>query len=160
MKMECEYCGTILKTEVTLKHHQKTAKYCLIKQNKTSKFEHTCRFCEASFAFKSLLYKHLKICKSNILLIQLQHLVEKSYELYFDKKQIQNMSCPTEFTKEHSFLASPVSLILSDTDFFNKPIKSKRILDESQKVTSEYLLSFDEKFHRECIKASLSDIWV
>ena len=138
MKMECEYCGTILKTEVTLKHHQKTAKYCLIKQNKTSKFEHTCRFCEASFAFKSLLYKHLKICKSNILLIQLQHLVEKSYELYFEKKQI----------------------IPFDTDFFNKPIKSKRILDESQKVTSEYLLSFDEKFHRECIKASLSDIWV
>ena len=136
--MECEYCGTILKTEVTLKHHQKTAKYCLIKQNKTSKFEHTCRFCEASFAFKSLLYKHLKICKSNILLIQLQHLVEKSYELYFEKKQI----------------------IPFDTDFFNKPIKSKRILDESQKVTSEYLLSFDEKFHRECIKASLSDIWV
>jgi len=153
MKMECVYCGTILKTEVTLKNHQKTAKYCLAKQNKTSEYEHKCCFCEASFTLKSLLYKHLKICKSNIPLIQLQHLVEKSYKLYFDKKQLQNTSRPTEFTKERS-------LISDDTDFFNKPIKSKRILDESQKVRTEYLLSFDEKFHRECIKASLSDIWV
>ena len=151
--MECVYCGTILKTEVTLKNHQKTAKYCLAKQNKTSEYEHKCCFCEASFTLKSLLYKHLKICKSNIPLIQLQHLVEKSYKLYFDKKQLQNTSRPTEFTKERS-------LISDDTDFFNKPIKSKRILDESQKVRTEYLLSFDEKFHRECIKASLSDIWV
>jgi hypothetical protein len=153
MKMECVYCGTILKTEVTLKNHQKTAKYCLAKQNKTSEYEHKCCFCEASFTLKSLLYKHLKTCKSNIPLIQLQHLVEKSYKLYFDKKQLQNTSCPTEFAKERS-------LISDDTVFFNKPIKSKRILDESQKVRSEYLLSFDEKFHRECIKASLSDIWV
>lgn len=155
--MECVYCGAILKTEVTLKNHQKTAKYCLTKQNKTSEYEHKCCFCEASFTLKSLLYKHLKTCKSNIPLIQLQHIVEKSYKLYFDKKQVQNMSCPTEFTKE---LTSPVSLISDDTVFFNKPIKSKRILDESQKVRTEYLLSFDEKFHRECIKASLSDIWV
>ena len=160
MKMECVYCGSILKTEVTLKNHQKTAKYCLAKQNKISEYEHKCCFCEASFTLKSLLYKHLKICKSNIPLIQLQHLVEKSYKLYFDKKQVNNLICSTEFTKESSFLASPLALISSDTDFFNKPIKSKRILDESQKVTTEYLLSFDEKFHRECIKSSLSDIWV
>ena len=139
--MECEYCGSILKTELTLKNHQKTAKYCLIKQNKNFE-EHKCCFCKASFVLKSCLYKHLKICKENIPLIQLQQLVEKSYELYFNKKNIQN------------------NVRDKVTIFFNEPIKAKRILDESQKLIPEYLLSFDEGFHKECIKHCFDDGWV
>ena len=145
MKMECVYCGSILKTELTLKHHQKTAKYCLIKQNKNFE-EHKCFFCKANFILKSSLYKHLKICKENIPLIQLQQLVEKSYELYFNKKNIQD--------KLRDNVKDNVSI------FFNEPIKAKRILDESQKIIPEYLLSFDEGFHKECIKHCFDDGWV
>jgi hypothetical protein len=63
--MECEYCEQILQTQSSLKQHQKTAKYCLSKQNKShSEEEHTCNFCSKSFTLKSSLEKHLRICKS------------------------------------------------------------------------------------------------
>jgi hypothetical protein len=63
--MECEYCNQILKTAGALKKHQNTAKYCLIKQNKSAPEEHSCIFCGTSFTLKFTLDTHLKICKMN-----------------------------------------------------------------------------------------------
>jgi hypothetical protein len=63
--MECEYCNKILKTLSSLKLHQKTTKYCLIKQNKHPSQEYRCNACSASFTLKSTLQNHLKICKEN-----------------------------------------------------------------------------------------------
>jgi hypothetical protein len=89
--MECEYCKQILKTQSSLKQHQKTAKYCLFKQNKShSEQEHTCNFCSKSFTLKSSLEKHLRICKENnpVIQEQLQLLDEKSNELEQIKKKL------------------------------------------------------------------------
>ena len=63
--MECEYCNKILKTLSSLKLHQKTTKYCLMKQNKQPSQEYRCNACNASFTLKSTLQNHLKICKEN-----------------------------------------------------------------------------------------------
>ena len=63
--MECEYCNKVLKTLSSLKLHQKTAKYCLAKQNKMPEEEHSCNACGVSFTLKSSLHSHLKICKEN-----------------------------------------------------------------------------------------------
>jgi len=61
--MNCEYCGTILKTLSSLKLHQKTAKYCLSNQTNTTTEEHSCTACSKKFNRKSSLDNHLKICK-------------------------------------------------------------------------------------------------
>ena len=63
--MECEYCKKVLKTSSSLKLHQKTTKYCLIKQNKVVENEFSCFACGIGFTLKSSLYSHLKICKEN-----------------------------------------------------------------------------------------------
>jgi hypothetical protein len=88
--MQCEYCQKILSTLSTLKHHQKTVKYCLAKQNKEPIKEYTCSFCGVGFAVKSTLNSHLRICKSNTPIIheQLQLLDSKSKDLDNSNKKI------------------------------------------------------------------------
>jgi hypothetical protein len=88
--MQCEYCEKVLTTLSSLNHHQKTVKYCLAKQNKEVIKQHTCSFCKTSFAVKSSLNSHLRICKSNTPVIQeqLQLLDEKSLELLETKQKI------------------------------------------------------------------------
>ena len=63
--MECEYCKQILKTASSLKQHQKTAKYCLSKQNKKLSNDHICVACGKEFTRKSSLDDHVQICKEN-----------------------------------------------------------------------------------------------
>jgi hypothetical protein len=86
--MECEYCKQILKTQYSLKQHQKTAKYCLTKQNKNIPKDHVCNFCGTFFTLKSTLLSHLKICKSRNQ-NELNILDEKSRELLYVKKDLE-----------------------------------------------------------------------
>ena len=80
--MECKYCQTVLKSLSSLNQHQKTAKYCLSKQNKNPIIEHDCSFCGTKFTVKSALYGHLRICKANTPIIQ-----EQLHELDVIKKE-------------------------------------------------------------------------
>jgi hypothetical protein len=63
--MECEYCKQILKSASSLNQHQKTAKYCLSKQNKKLSNDHICVACGKEFTRKSSLDDHVQICKEN-----------------------------------------------------------------------------------------------
>ena len=89
--MECEYCKHLLKSTASLKLHQKSAKYCLAKQNIVAE-EYICTFCNTPFTLKSSLQKHLRICKANTPLVQeqLQLLDEKSNELSCVKKDLES----------------------------------------------------------------------
>jgi hypothetical protein len=152
MKMECEHCGAILKTLSSLNQHQKTAKYCLVKQNKSINTEYKCCFCNAEFTLKSSLHKHVKICKANTPMLreQLQLLNEQFHELSLIKKDLESKLV--------------VKVPYSINDFQDdKPIKSKRLLHELYPISPEYFISFDEDFHRECIRVVLNDcrkLWV
>ena len=70
--MECLYCKTVLKTISSLNQHQKTAKYCLSKQQKKPEKQYECCFCNTGFTVKSALHSHLSICKANTPIIQEQ----------------------------------------------------------------------------------------
>ena len=88
--MQCEYCEKVLSTLSSLKHHQKTAKFCLAKQNKEPTKEYICSFCGTAFAVKSTLNSHLRICKANTPVVQEQlHLLdENSRELTIAKQKL------------------------------------------------------------------------
>jgi hypothetical protein len=88
--MECTYCKAILQTAYSLKQHQKTAKYCLSKQNKDILHEHLCGACGKGFTRKSSLDDHLKICKANIPSVnQLQQILdEKNRDIFALKKEL------------------------------------------------------------------------
>ena len=138
--MECVHCGSILKTEYSLKQHQKTAKYCLVKQNKPINHEYICCFCNTSFTLKSSLHKHVRTCKVNIPMLQI--LNEKINELssvvkrdlHTFKEFQHNISCLLPFGED------------------TIPIKAKRNLEDIYPISPEYLISFDEGFHRQCVK--------
>ena len=158
--MECVHCKAILKTSLSLKQHQKTAKYCLIKQNKPVEKEYECCFCTTVFTLKSSLHKHIKICKANnpVLREQLKLLNEQFHELSLIKKDLHS----SVFSATHP--SHGVGLRnLQETYKFqellpfgeDKPIKAKRILEDTYPITPEYLISFDDSFHRECLRATL-----
>ena len=88
--MECEHCHHVLTSLSSLKHHQLTAKYCLVKQNKEPVKEHICSFCGTAFVVKSTLNSHLRICKANTPVVQeqLQLLDENSRELVITKQKL------------------------------------------------------------------------
>ena len=103
--MECTYCKAILQTAYSLKQHQKTAKYCLSKQNKDILHEHLCGACGKGFTRKSSLDDHLKICKANIPSVnQLQQILdEKNRDIFALKKELDiALQTIEELRKENS----------------------------------------------------------
>ncbi len=62
-KYLCEFCDHKLSTEVNLKKHQQTAKYCLKAQGKVISSAFTCEYCDKKFTQKSNLQFHAKSCK-------------------------------------------------------------------------------------------------
>jgi len=103
--MECKYCKSILQSVYSLKQHQKTAKYCLSKQNKDLLHEHSCSACGKGFTRKSSLDDHLKICKANIpSIIQLQQILdEKNKDIFSLKKELDlSFQIIEELRKENS----------------------------------------------------------
>ena len=62
--MECKYCNQVLKTQLSLKHHQLTAKYCLAKQNK----ELECSFLREKEFEKKLSEKDKIISEQKIII--------------------------------------------------------------------------------------------
>ena len=65
--MECEFCSKILKNEITLRNHQKTAKYCLRIQDeniiKNKNF--ICKYCYKKLSENRQLQKHELKCLKN-----------------------------------------------------------------------------------------------
>lgn len=64
MKLVCEFCQNSFTTNIILKNHQKTAKYCIEKQNKKSDITKifNCDGCKKEFLKKSNLTRHEKSC--------------------------------------------------------------------------------------------------
>ena len=62
----CEFCNSCFTTSYNLKNHQKTAKFCLSKQNKPVEETYKCEFCNKGFNLKTVYNNHIAICKDKI----------------------------------------------------------------------------------------------
>ena len=90
----CQFCQAILSSSASLKHHQKTARYCLKKQGKKSdKYE--CKSCESTFTTKRKMLNHQQSCllyMSNQMNIKHNNeLTKKDTYIYELKKQIREL---------------------------------------------------------------------
>jgi len=64
MKLTCQFCNKTFITNTVLKHHQKTAKYCLKLQGKGDiEGEFKCEGCNKTFTRKDFYSYHINICK-------------------------------------------------------------------------------------------------
>ena len=68
--MECNFCKKIFSSKSSLNNHLKTAKYCLIIQNKEEINNFNCEYCDRYFTAKKILLIHLKSCKNKKLIKQ------------------------------------------------------------------------------------------
>jgi hypothetical protein len=65
MSINCQFCNRDFKTNSSLYHHQRTAKYCLIKQG-LSNAEFKCEHCDKLLTTRERLAYHLQSCKSKV----------------------------------------------------------------------------------------------
>jgi hypothetical protein len=80
MSLICQYCKKEFQNKSSLTNHVKTAKYCLVIQNKTNN-DFKCTKCKKLLSSKQVLDSHIKICKVDDLEIENKSLKEQICEL-------------------------------------------------------------------------------
>ena len=134
--MECKYCNQILKSASSLNQHQKTAKYCLSKQNKEPIKEHVCNFCGTGFLVKSTLNSHLRICKAS------NPMVQEQLQMFDETKSRLDLSLSRE--KENSIIFEK-KIGIKDRmikkiriEYENKILEKDRIIEEQKLIIKEF----------------------
>lgn len=82
--MICEFCNNEFSNKHNLNYHQRSAKYCLILQNKNPK-GYTCDGCNKKFTSELTLKRHKKICSSNDLVKNLHETI-KTMKIEYEQK--------------------------------------------------------------------------
>ena len=91
----CEYCDNVFKTIKILNHHQKTAKFCLIKQKK----QIICDYCNCESFSQNDLENHQNHC-INFMKFKNQELEEIIKELKDENKDISYYQNKIEFCEK------------------------------------------------------------
>ena len=125
--MNCEYCGTSLKTLSSLKLHQKTAKYCLSQQTNTTIEVHSCTACSKKFNRKSSLDNHLKICKETTF--------ENELRLKYENREKELIAC---YEKDR---------IIQDKDRIIQ--EQKMIIEEQKNIIKEFQEEYKNKLEKQ-----------
>jgi hypothetical protein len=125
--MNCEYCGTSLKTLSSLKLHQKTAKYCLSQQTNTTIEVHSCNACSKKFNRKSSLDNHLKICKETTF--------EHELRLKYENREKELIAC---YEKDR---------IIQDKDRIIQ--EQKLIIEEQKNIIKEFQEEYKNKLEKQ-----------
>jgi len=68
----CQYCENFFASNSILRHHQKTAKYCLKKQGKINK-QFQCEVCKKYYSSKQMLGQHTCPTKEQLKITQEQY---------------------------------------------------------------------------------------
>jgi hypothetical protein len=142
--MQCEYCKKVLKTQSSLKFHQKTAKYCLDKQNILPQQEHKCSCCGSIFTLKSSLNSHLTICKVKKDL-EASIIKEESIKAEYEKQKTLELSLLREenlriaFEKQKEIICELKKDLESSKNYSEKLIADKdRIIEEQKIIIKEF----------------------
>ena len=148
--MECEYCKKVLKTSSSLKLHQKTTKYCLIKQNKVVENEFSCFACGVGFTLKSSLNSHLKICKENTPEKELRREYErreKEIISNYDKKLQENNIETNKKMSDKDKIIYKKDLLISEQKNIIKELQTeyKRHMEMQNKDLQDRMQSMAEK---------------
>ena len=142
--MQCEYCKKVLKTQSSLKFHQKTAKYCLDKQNILPQQEHKCSCCGNIFTLKSSLNSHLTICKVKKDL-EASIIREETIKVEYEKQKTLELSLLREenlrisFEKQKEIICELKKDLESFKNYSEKLIADKdRIIEEQKIIIKEF----------------------
>lgn len=109
--MNCTYCNKILSTIYSLKRHQETSKFCILKNgNNNSTRLFTCEFCNKTFTAIHNLQYHISICKKSPGYVSIQ----EKHKLQKEKKQLEKQKIEEEKEKQITILIQQ-TLTLEET---------------------------------------------
>ena len=146
--MNCEYCGKILATKVSLLRHQKTVKYCLVLQEKTAIPEFKCDGCGKCLSNKYNLSIHKKGCKvikaanqdetQDQLIEHLREkLLEKDAEIQKLEKHIESLQ--DKLVKIAMRTTKTTTNITTNIQQNFTPITNEKLAEDAAKLTIEHL---------------------
>jgi hypothetical protein len=133
--MFCEYCNSKFISNTTLKHHQKTAKYCLSLRGKNNKYK--CKECNKILTTKHRLQTHKQSCieyRIKIICKEYEDKLKDKDKLLFEyKKQISELQ-----TKLENIAIKAVERPTT-TYQDNRRSNINQIINNLQPITEEYL---------------------
>lgn len=146
--MECKLCKNTFVSKTSLKHHQKTAKYCLkLQGNKIKKY--VCQSCNKDVSTKYRLQTHYQTCENfskDKLKIEYEQLLEEK-DILIDSltKQIQQLQETIE-----NIAIKAVQRPTTTNNTMNKtqinnfiqnmqPLTSKHLVDHAPHLTIEHV---------------------
>ncbi len=79
--IKCNYCNNEFSTNIVLKTHQRTAKYCIASQKSKSSIDLECELCNKIFTRKDVLNKHTLSCKKKLQCKKINELIYENTSL-------------------------------------------------------------------------------
>ena len=176
--MICEFCENNFSSISNLVNHQKTAKYCLKKQNKNIEKQFTCVGCNSEFTRKHDFNRHIKSCKSNlsheiilenieikdkIILMESQFnykLCEKDKQIEKLENTIKDLQNTIEKLATHA-ISRPTTSTIKNTQINYiqqmKPVIDDELKDNAQNLTIDHILKGPEGYAQYALEYPLKD---
>jgi len=145
---KCDFCDSSFSSTRALKHHQKTAKYCLEKRKiDTSSF--ICKQCNKEMSTKYRLSTHHETC-----IPHREYIIEQRYQkqisdlsdqLQQKEQQIQQLQDKLENIAIHAVKRSTVTNNVSNKTQINniiqkmEPVTQKHLIDHTPNLTIEHV---------------------
>jgi len=160
--MKCEHCKNSFKTKSSLRHHQKTAKYCLAKRNVINS-DLVCESCSKSFSSKHWLNYHSIRCtkKNKNLNKQISKLIDENKQLKIinDMLETQLQEQKSMYEKQIQDLQNKLQEValkaVSRPTTTNKT-QINNFIQSMQPITTEHLLEHSTQLTLEHIQRGAS----
>lgn len=166
--MNCEFCSNEFVSTTSLKHHQRTAKYCLKIQGKKSKL-YVCEYCNKDVSTKNRLYTHYQTCDkykaqniSNQYKEEINHLHEtieqKEQTIQDQKKQIKELQDKLENIAIKA-VQRPTTRNTQINNYIQqlKPVTDEHLLDSVPNLTIDHIIKGPEGYAEYALEYPLKD---
>jgi hypothetical protein len=177
--MECILCKNTFNSKSSLKHHQKTARYCLKIQGVKSK-EYICMTCDKTFSNKYNLSVHYQTCSnykayhiSNQYKEEISHLHEKIAQkektiqdqknVYENQKTIYEKNIKELQDKLENVAIKAISRPTTRNTHINnyinqlKPVTKEHLLDSVSNLTIDHIIKGPEGYAEYALEYPLKD---
>jgi hypothetical protein len=153
--MECQYCKGKFKTNSSLKHHQKTARYCLNKRGiKNTNFR--CSTCKKTFSSNYNLSVHIVSCGKSEVVMKLQTKLNHYVSILDQKEQIIEDLKNTIQTLQDKLENIAIKAVQRTKTVKNNNTQINNFIQNMKPISSEYLIEHAPTLTLEHIKKGAS----
>jgi hypothetical protein len=170
--MNCEFCSNEFISTTSLKHHQRTAKYCLLIQGNKIKL-YVCEYCKKDVSTKNRLYTHYQTCDkykeeniSNKYKEEIKNLHEKleakDQTIHEQRVRYDNQIKELQDRLENVAIKAVQRPTTKNTQINNyiqnlKPLTQEHLLDSVPNLTIDHIIKGPEGYAEYALEYPLKD---